>query len=111
MPVFDTVIGCGALVVASRWLPKLRLGGDTAIAGAVPVPLSATVGFTVASLVIESVPLAAPLAVGANAAEMLVLWPIACTIGSVGWVAMNGGVADTPLIVIADVPVFFTVTD
>src|SRR5437899_450223 len=43
----------GALVVPGRWLAKVRLGGLSAIAGAVPVPLRATLalGTMVALLV------------------------------------------------------------
>ncbi len=67
VPVFDTVTGCDALLLPSTCAAKVRVLADTAMTGAVPVPVSETVcGLFEALPVIVSAPVRAPLAVGAK---------------------------------------------
>src|SRR5437879_4186059 len=86
----------GALVVPGRWLAKVRLGGLSAIAGAVPVPLKATLalGTLIASLLIVSVALRAPTADGVNLTTRVALPPAETLNGAAGEVtAKSPGLA------------------
>src|SRR6266478_3608718 len=65
VPVFDTVTGCDALLPPSTCAAKVSVLVDTAMTGAVPVPVSETVcGLFEALSVIVSAPVREPLAVG-----------------------------------------------
>ena len=67
VPVFDTVTGCDALLLPSTCAAKVSVLVDTAITGAVPVPVSETVcGLFEALSVMVSAPVREPLAVGVN---------------------------------------------
>jgi len=67
VPVFDTMTGCDALLLPSTCAEKVSVLVDTAMTGAVPVPVSETLcGLFEALSVIVSVPVREPLAVGVN---------------------------------------------
>ena len=66
-PLFVSVTLCAVLLVPTRWLPKLRLVGDSETTGAagVPVPVNATFcGLPEALSVIATEALRLPVAVG-----------------------------------------------
>ena len=68
VPVFVIVTLCGALVVPTSWVPKSSGSGETLTWAWVPVPRSSkSSGELGASLVIDSVWLAGPVAPGAKA--------------------------------------------
>jgi hypothetical protein len=74
VPVFLSVLVCGALEVPTLCEPKLRLAGVRLTAGAVPTPLSAMVcGLFGALSVIETLALRLPVAVGAKSTEIVQL--------------------------------------
>lgn len=76
LPIFETVVASGPLVVPMAWLPKTRLAGETPATGAVPVPVKLTVcGLFVALSATESIPVSEPTAVGANATWIMQLPP------------------------------------
>src|SRR5205823_1019322 len=117
VPVLVNVTVIGALVVASSWLPKSRLVGAKATAGAVPFPLGGTVcGLPPALSATDSVPVRAPEAVGVKVTLMEQLAPAAKVAGLVGQALAPVLFAPTlpdalpVLIVKAAVPVLVKVT-
>lgn len=79
LPVLEMLIGC-ELICPTVTEPKLTVEGEAVIAGCAPVPLKATVALAVELprlAAIETVPVALPVAVGANLAVKLVLDPAA----------------------------------
>jgi hypothetical protein len=65
------------LVVPTSWLANVRLAGDSAAAGEIPLPLRATVcGLPLASSVTDRVPLRVPVAVGVKLTLILQLAPL-----------------------------------
>ena len=65
------------LVVPTNWPAKVRLAGDSAAAGAIPLPLRATVcGLPLALSVTDRVPLRVPVAVGVKLTLILQLAPL-----------------------------------
>src|SRR5437016_2226284 len=116
-PVFVSVTVIGVLVVASSWLPKSRLVGANPTPGAVPFPLSENIcGLPPASSASDSVPVAAPAAVGVKDTLMVQFPPAAKVAGLVGQalapvlVAAKSPEAANELIVKAAAPVFVSVT-
>ena len=76
VPVLDKVRVWGLLVLPTATLPKLRLAGLALSRRLTPVPDRATVaGELVALLTTEMLPVALPVAVGANVAEKVAVWP------------------------------------
>ena len=64
------------LVVPTSWLANVRLAGDSPAAGAIPLPLRATVcGLPVALSATDRVPVRVPEAVGVKFTLMLQLAP------------------------------------
>ena len=65
-----------ALVVPTSWLANVRLAGDSPTAGAIPLPLRATVcGLPLALSVTDRVPVRVPVAVGLKFTLILQLAP------------------------------------
>src|SRR6266851_836410 len=76
VPELVTVTLCGLLIGPIGTVPNARLPGLTAIAGATPVPDSATVsGLDAALLVMVRVPERVPVAVGEKVTAMAQAWP------------------------------------
>src|SRR5205807_2094251 len=76
-PVLLKVTVWAALVVPTSWLANVRLAGNSPAAGAIPLPLRATVcGLPLALSVTDSVPVRMPVAVGLKLTLMLQLAPL-----------------------------------
>ena len=102
---FLTVTICGALVVPTVWLPKLRVGGDTA--AMVPVPLSEAV--CVPRLpAIWRAPLLGPEPVGVNVTFTWQVTPGLSVAPQVVLETVKSPVALMFVNVAATVPVFLT---
>ena len=78
VPVFFSVTDFAALVVFTRWLPKVRVEVDKLTTGAVPVPERVTLwGLPVALSVTVIAPVRVPVAVGVNVTLIAQLAPAA----------------------------------
>src|ERR1700674_5026931 len=85
VPLLVTVTVCAPLVVLIVWLAKVRLPVLRLTAGAVPVPLNATVcGLPLASSAIETLAVRLPVAVGVKVALIVQLAPTASVLGLIG---------------------------
>ncbi len=100
------------LLLPTLTFPKLRVVGETAnVPTAVAVPLSGTLTFAAFDITV-TLPLAAPLAVGANVTGKVMLCPAVSVKGSVRPVRLN----PAPLTVAAEIvalafPVFLTTSN
>jgi hypothetical protein len=75
-PMLLNVTLWAALVVPTSWLANERLGGDSPAAGAIPLPLSATVcGLPLALSVTDRAPARVPELVGLKLTLILQLVP------------------------------------
>src|SRR5258705_114725 len=110
VPVFFRVNGFAALVVFTRWLPKVKLVLDKLTEGAVPVPERVTVcGLLLALSVTVIVPGWMPVVVGVNVTLMVQFAPAATDAPQVLLCAYC--VLATMLVILsAAVPVFVSVT-
>src|SRR5437899_5687985 len=89
VPEFRSVDDCEALVVPTSCDPNARLVGVSVTAGAVPVPLNATVcGLPVALSATWTLAARAPAAVGAKLALIMQLAPAASMVGLSGHVVV-----------------------
>src|SRR5438067_1446456 len=85
VPLLVSVTGWPALVVPVGWLPNERLVGERVTAGAVPVPLSATVcGLPPALSLMETLALRLPVAPGVKVTLMVQVALTASVLGLLG---------------------------
>ena len=76
VPVLESVTVVGALLLPTTTLPKLTLVGLALSAPCVPVPLRGIFnGEPGALLVIDTLPLALPVVVGAKVTVKVTFWP------------------------------------
>jgi hypothetical protein len=112
VPGLVKVIICTALVVPTVADAKVREAGEIIIpgAGAIPVPLNATIwGELVALSVMVTVPVRLPAAVGVNVTEMVQFAPAATLVPQV-WVCAKSPDIAIEVTVKAVVPEFVSVT-
>src|SRR6266851_1832291 len=77
VPVLDRLTICTALVLPTRWPPKLILAPPNTTIGATPVPVSETTcGLPAALSVMVTAPLRVPLSVGVNVTLTVQLAPM-----------------------------------
>ena len=78
VPALVSVTMCAALVVASGWLPKSRLDGDSVAAAMPPWPVRLEDKLMLPAFAVN-VPLRVPPAVGENVTWIMQLAPVART--------------------------------
>jgi hypothetical protein len=110
VPLFVSVIGC-ELLSPTMTLPKLTLAGLAEISACAPVPLNAsTVGDPDALLVIDTLPGALPVAVGANVTVKVLLASGLIVAGAVRLIVYPGPVMLAAVMFRAALPELVSVT-
>lgn len=111
-PVFVNVTGCGALVVVTVWVAKVRVVGKRVTVGAgPPIPLNEIVcGLFAALSVMVTDPYRLPLAVGAKVMLRVQLAPLP-TLEPHELVSAKSPVVETLVMIKGEPPMLFKFTD